>query len=68
MPQRVRALRVALIFGPRGVAKLVRSTAATTLHLAPCDLPKIGGNIAYVQFFNSLLGECSPEALEGSPF
>ena len=30
MPQRVRALWVAPLFGPRGVAKLVRSTAATT--------------------------------------
>jgi hypothetical protein len=29
MPQRARALRVAPIFGPRYVAKLVRSTAAT---------------------------------------
>ena len=30
MPQRAHALRVAPIFGPRYVAKLVRSTAATT--------------------------------------
>jgi len=28
MPQRIRALRVAPLFGPRGVAKLGRSTAA----------------------------------------
>ena len=64
MPQRARAQKgvgpflstgVAPIFGPRGVAKLVRSTAATTLRLAPDDLPKIRSNVAYVGFFNSLL-------------
>ena len=50
MPQRVRALRVAPIFGPRGVAKLVRSATATALRLAPCDLPKIDSNVAYAGF------------------
>ena len=69
VPQRVRAqkgvgpflpTRVALIFGPRGVAKLARSTAACgemgtpqphqALRLAPGDLPKIGSNVAYVSF------------------
>ena len=75
VPQRVRAekgvgpflpTRVAPLFGSRGVAKLVRSTAAlrgdgdpatpSSLRLAPCDLPKIGSNVAYVSFFNTLLG------------
>ena len=50
MPQRAHALRVAPIFGPRYVAKLVRSTAATDRRLAPCDLPKIDSNVAYAGF------------------
>ena len=48
VPQRVRALRVAPLFGPRGVTKLVRSTAATTCAWLLAIFQKIGSNVAYV--------------------
>ena len=47
MPQRANALRVAPIFGPRYVAKLVRSAAATACAWL---LARIDGNVAYVGF------------------
>ena len=59
-PRKSRALRVAPIFGPRYVAKLIRSATAcgemgdpatpSSLRLAPCDLPKIDSNVACVGF------------------
>src|SRR4029077_11610935 len=56
--------KVAPIFGPRHVAKVVRSTAAlwgdggphtpSSRRLAPCDLPKIDSNVAYADFSTAL--------------
>jgi hypothetical protein len=62
-PARVRALRIAPIFGSRGVAKLVRSAAAcgemgTRNHQAcawlPAIFPKIDCNVAYAGSQQSL--------------
>ena len=55
MPQRAHALRVAPIFGPRYVAKLVRSTAATACAWLLAIFRKLTQR-DMCGFFNSLLG------------